>query len=71
MTVEGTGPVRADLPAPTQMLTGPKVFRIVWKLNTDILVGYCWCGASREAEEPIALWEWLLDHPDTHPDVDA
>jgi hypothetical protein len=38
----------------------------VWKLATDVLVGYCWCGESHESEDPIELWEWLLDHPDTH-----
>ncbi len=67
MTGEGE-PVRADLPAPTRMLTGRSVYRIVWQLNTDVLVGYCWCGQSHEAQEPIALWDWLLAHPDTHPD---
>ena len=58
--------VRAELPQPTRMLEGGRVFRIVWKLNTDVLVGHCWCGTSREAEDPIELWEWLLAHPETH-----
>ncbi|WP_326715634.1 MULTISPECIES: hypothetical protein [unclassified Streptomyces] len=59
-------PVRADLPAPTKMLKGRTVYRVVWKLNTDVLVGYCWCGTTHEDTDPIALWEWLLAHPDTH-----
>ena len=60
--------VRADLPPPTRMLSGRQVYRVVWKLQTDVLVGYCWCGTSHEAEDPITLWEWLLAHPDTHGD---
>ncbi|MGP3938444.1 MULTISPECIES: hypothetical protein [Streptomyces] len=61
-------PVRADLPSPTKMLKGRTVYRVVWQLHTDVLVGYCWCGASHEDIDPIALWEWLLAHPDTHGD---
>jgi hypothetical protein len=59
-------PVRADLPPPSRMLTGSTVFRVVWQLNTDVLVGYCWCGTAHESVDPIELWEWLLAHPDTH-----
>lgn len=69
-TPEAAGPVRADLPPPTRMLTGRTVYRVVWKLETDVLVGYCWCGVPHEATDPIELWEWLLAHPDTH-DGDA
>jgi len=49
------------------MLTGKTVYRIVWKLHTDVLVGYCWCGAPHESIDPIELWDWLLAHPGTHP----
>ena len=52
---------------PARMLRGEHVFRVVSKLNTDILVGYCWCGEPHESEDPIALWTWLLEHPDGHP----
>ncbi|MCW2845126.1 MAG: hypothetical protein JWN22_3042 [Nocardioides sp.] len=71
MTAAETGTpalVRADLPAPTRMLSGRSVYRVVWKLNTDVLVGYCWCGETHESEDPIELWEWLLAHPDQHDD---
>ncbi|WP_347236011.1 hypothetical protein [Streptomyces malaysiensis] len=64
-------PVRTDLPSPTKMLKGRTVYRVVWKLHTDVLVGYCWCGAEHEDIDPIALWEWLLAHPDTHGDSRA
>ncbi|WP_081615585.1 hypothetical protein [Nocardioides sp. Iso805N] len=64
-------PVRADLPPPSRMLTGRTVYRVVWKLNTDVLVGYCWCGVPHEATDPIELWDWLLAHPDTHGPGDA
>ena len=59
-------PVRADLPPPNQMLKGRTVYRVVWQLHTDVLVGYCWCGTAHESVDPIELWEWLLAHPDTH-----
>ena len=50
----------------TAMLTGDRVYRIHWRLGTDRLVGVCHCGAEHESEDPIALWEWLLAHPDGH-----
>ena len=52
--------------APTAMLSGSKVYRVVWVPGTDRLRGTCWCGAVHEAEAPVELWEWLLAHPDTH-----
>ena len=69
MSAVSGSPVRAELPAPNEMLGGPSVFRIVWKLDTDVLVGYCWCGAAHEDVHPIAMWDWLLAHPDTHADT--
>jgi hypothetical protein len=48
------------------MLRGETVYRIHWKLGTDILVGVCHCGAEHESEDPVRLWEWLLDHPGGH-----
>jgi len=62
-----TTPVRADLPPPNKMLEGSTVYRVVWQLHTDVLVGYCWCGTSHESVDPIELWDWLLAHPETHP----
>lgn len=59
-------PVRADLPPPSRMLTGRTVYRVVWQLGTDVLMGYCWCGVPHESVDPIELWEWLLAHPDKH-----
>lgn len=56
---------------PARMLQGSHVFRVVTKLGTDILVGYCWCGEPHEAEDPVALWNWLLEHPDRHPSPDG
>ena len=51
---------------PTAMLRGSTVFRVVWLPGSDLLCGYCWCGASRTDEDPVELWEWLVDHPRTH-----
>ncbi|MGV9348660.1 hypothetical protein ACWDSD_28355 [Streptomyces spiralis] len=54
-------------PQPTTMLDGDTVYRIVWVPGTDRLRGWCWCGESRESEDPVELWAWLLAHPDEHP----
>jgi hypothetical protein len=45
---------------------GDRVLRIGWLPGSDRLRGHCHCGAESEAEDPIALWSWLLAHPD-HP----
>jgi hypothetical protein len=52
--------------APTRMLPGQAVLRVVWLPGSDTLRGHCWCGAARDAEDPVQLWEWLLGHPDSH-----
>jgi hypothetical protein len=43
-----------------------RVFRVHWQLGSDLLVGVCHCGAEREFDDPLALWDWLLAHPDGH-----
>jgi len=48
------------------MLRGANVMRIVWLPGSDLLEGECHCGARHVAEEPAALWEWLLAHPEGH-----
>ncbi|MDT2006642.1 hypothetical protein FXW78_22220 [Rhodococcus opacus] len=48
------------------MLRGTNILRIVWVPGTDRLRGVCHCGAAQEAEDPTALWEWLLAHPVGH-----
>jgi hypothetical protein len=42
------------------------LFRIEWMPGTDVLVGFCHCGASHESEDPVEMWEWLLAHPEGH-----
>lgn len=42
------------------------LLRITWLPGDDILRGRCHCGAEAETEGPVAMWEWLLAHPD-HP----
>jgi hypothetical protein len=49
-----------------QMLHGPRVLRVEWLPGTDRLHGTCFCGTAHEAEDPIEMWEWLLDHRDSH-----
>jgi hypothetical protein len=51
----------------TGMLAGGTVNRITWRPGTDRLLGTCHCGAMGEAEDPVAMWEWLLAHPQ-HPE---
>ncbi|WP_181383442.1 hypothetical protein [Streptomyces sp. NWU339] len=46
-------------------LTGG-VYRIHWVLGTDRLLAVCHCGAEREFEDPVELWDWLLAHPEGH-----
>jgi hypothetical protein len=50
----------------TRMLPGPRVLRVEWVPGADRLRGTCFCGATHDAEDPIAMWEWLLDHRDSH-----
>jgi len=47
-------------------VTGGTVYRIHWKLGTDVLIGVCHCGAVHESEDPVELWDWLLAHPAGH-----
>ncbi|MGW0082876.1 hypothetical protein [Streptomyces sp. NPDC003393] len=47
-------------------LTGDHVHRIHWVPGTDRLLAVCHCGAEREFEDPVPLWDWLLGHPDDH-----
>jgi hypothetical protein len=53
------------------MLHGPRVLRVEWMPGSDRLRGTCFCGTTHEAEEPIAMWEWLLDHRDSHGGQDS
>lgn len=39
------------------------VLRVHWVPGTDRLHGVCYCGAEREFEDPVELWDWLLAHP--------
>jgi hypothetical protein len=57
----------ADLtPPPRELLHGERVLRVSWLPGSDRLRGHCHCGTETEAEDPVAMWEWLLAHPD-HP----
>lgn len=48
------------------VLPGENVHRIHWMQGTDRLPAVCHCDAQREFEDPIALWVWLLGHPEGH-----
>ncbi|WP_405084214.1 hypothetical protein [Microbispora sp. NBC_01389] len=34
--------------------------------GTDRLHATCFCGAEREFDDPVVLWDWLLGHPEGH-----
>ncbi|MEU1055693.1 hypothetical protein [Streptomyces sp. NPDC005876] len=40
-----------------------EIYRVHWLPGTDVLHGTCHCGAEHRAEDPVAMWEWLLGHP--------
>ncbi|GLW21580.1 hypothetical protein DI270_010835 [Microbispora triticiradicis] len=46
--------------------TGRTVHRIRWVPGTDRLQATCFCGAEREFDDPVVLWDWLLGHPEGH-----
>ncbi|HEX6343524.1 hypothetical protein [Umezawaea sp.] len=48
------------------VLRGDAVHRVHWRLGTDLLVAVCHCGAERDFEDPVVLWDWLLAHPVGH-----
>ena len=54
------------VPPVRRLPAGERVLRVDWLPGSDRLRGLCHCGAEAEAEDPIAMWEWLLAHPD-HP----
>lgn len=47
-------------------LTSGDVCRVHWIPGSDRLRAACHCGAEREFEAPVELWDWLLGHPDGH-----
>jgi hypothetical protein len=53
-------------PRAPRALTGRNVYRIHWLPGTDRLHAVCHCGAERDFEDPVELWDWLLAHPDGH-----
>ncbi len=42
--------------------------RVQWYPGSDQLFGRCHCGATRIADDPTEIWQWLLAHPDGHRD---
>ncbi|MGC9495602.1 hypothetical protein [Streptomyces sp. WG7] len=44
-----------------------EVYRVDWLPGTDVLHGTCHCGAEHTAEDPVAMWDWMLAHPQGHP----
>jgi hypothetical protein len=43
-----------------------RVVRVHWVPGTDRLRAECHCSVEREFEDPVELWEWLLDHAASH-----
>jgi hypothetical protein len=42
------------------------LYRIWWMPGQDRLTALCHCRARREWDDPMAAWNWLLDHPTDH-----
>jgi len=36
--------------------------RVEWTPGSDRLTGICFCGAQRQADDPVEIWRWLLAH---------
>ncbi|WFE28176.1 hypothetical protein O7623_02905 [Solwaraspora sp. WMMD791] len=51
---------------PDGLPRGDRLYRIHWLPGTDTLRGTCHCGAERVGDDPVELWQWLLDHPRGH-----
>jgi hypothetical protein len=62
-----SGEIRVNRP----MLSGERVNRVHWVLDTDRLRAVCHCSAEREFDDPVRLWEWLLAHPTGHDTTDS
>jgi hypothetical protein len=43
-----------------------EIYRVDWIPGTDVLHGTCHCGAEHSAQDPVAMWEWMLGHPEGH-----
>ncbi len=56
----------ASRPSRAQLQGATVTYRVDWVLGTDLLHGRCQCGAERESEDPIELWQWLTGHPVGH-----
>lgn len=56
----------AARPSRAQLQGATVTYRVDWVPGTDRLHGQCWCGAQRESEDPIELWQWLTGHPLGH-----
>ncbi len=49
----------------TDEVTG-LINRIDWEPGSDLLRGTCHCGARHTCDDPVAMWTWLLAHPEGH-----
>ncbi|HEY9441581.1 MAG TPA: hypothetical protein VIS29_23635 [Streptomyces sp.] len=61
MSVSRNGPAGG-----TDSGAGSRVYTVEWLPGSDLLLGRCFCGAQQEADDPVALWSWLLSHPGGH-----
>ncbi len=58
----------AARPSRAQLQGATVTYRVDWVPGADRLLGHCRCGAERESEDPIELWQWLTGHPVGHDD---
>jgi hypothetical protein len=43
-----------------------RLYRVRWYPGSDDLLGTCHCGAEKVLADPVAVWNWLLGHPQGH-----
>jgi len=51
---------------PSSTATG-EIYRIDWLPGTDTLHGTCHCGREHTAQDPVEMWEWMLEPRGTEP----
>jgi hypothetical protein len=62
----GPAPTPTEAAARTDEPVTGLINRIDWEPGSDVLRGTCHCGARHTCDDPVAMWIWLLAHPEGH-----
>jgi hypothetical protein len=55
--------------APVTATATARRYRVHWLPGSDVLFVRCHCGAESRTDDPVLAWDWLLAHPDGHPEA--